>query len=74
MQSGYRGLLLLDDIELNDEMKRWWQEVQDGAAVGGYRAFRFTPVGHWSGTGLVDFGGELIVKDGPTAAIEPLTT
>ena len=72
VESGYKGLLLLDDINEHDEMRRWWQEVQDGAAAGDYRTFHFTPVGHWSGTGFVDFSGKLIVKDGPKT-IEPLT-
>lgn len=66
LDSGFKGLLLLDDIDEHDEMRRWWKEVQDGAAAGGYRTFVFTPVGHWSGTGLVDFSGKLVVKDGST--------
>jgi hypothetical protein len=66
---GYRGLLLLDDIHLNDEMKEWWRELQAGAegppgADGGppYRAYDVTAVGHTSGTGLVDFSSRLTVK------------
>ena len=71
VESEYKGLLLLDDIN-HDEMRRLWQEVQERAAAGDYRTFHFTSVGHWSGTGFVDFSGKLIVKDG-SRTIEPLT-
>lgn len=55
IDSGFKGLMLLDDIYEHDEMKRWWKEVEDGAAEGGYKAYDLTKIGHWSGTGLVDF-------------------
>ena len=54
---GYKGILLLDDIHLNKQMKAWWAEVQAGASSGGYRTFDITKIGHYSGTGLVDFSG-----------------
>jgi hypothetical protein len=45
----FKGLLVLDDIHLNDPMKRFWHSIdmpkQD-----------LTDIGHWSGTGIVDFG------------------
>lgn len=73
VDSGFKGLLLLDDVDEHDEMRRWWKEVQDGAAAGGYRTFLLTPVGHWSGTGFVDFSGKIVVKDGPIS-IQPLSS
>jgi hypothetical protein len=72
LETGFKGLLLLDDINEHDEMRRWWTEVQDAAAASGYRAYSLSPVGHWSGTGLVDFSGKLVVRDGSTP-IEPLS-
>lgn len=56
--------MLLDGVDEHDEMRRWWKEVQDGSVAGGYKAYLFTPIGHWSGTGFVDFSGKLKVKDG----------
>jgi hypothetical protein len=72
VDSGYKGIMLLDDIDEHDEMRRWWKELQDGAAAGGYRTFDVSPVGHWSGTGIVDFSGKMIVKDG-AKIIQPLS-
>ena len=59
---GFRGILGLDDIHLNPEMKKWWKEVQDGAIDGGYTTYDITEVGHFSGTGLVDFSGKVLIK------------
>jgi hypothetical protein len=56
----YKGIVLLDDIHLNDEMKRWWQEIGDNAN-NRYRSFDITKVGHSSGTGLLDFSGKVVV-------------
>lgn len=69
---GYKGLMLLDGVNEHDEMRRWWKELQDGAVAGGYRTYLFTSIGHWSGTGFVDFSGKLTVKDG-TSTIQPLS-
>jgi len=59
---GFKGILGLDDIYLNEEMKKWWKEVQDGAEKGGYKTYDITDVGHFSGTGLVDFSGKVRIK------------
>ena len=61
---GYRGLLLLDDIHLNDEMEEWWAELKEGAAnaKAPYSAYDVTSVGHSSGTGLIDFSNEITVN------------
>lgn len=59
---GFTGILGLDDIHLNDEMKNWWKEVQDNAMKGGYTTYDLTTVGHDTGTGLVDFSGKVTIK------------
>jgi len=61
---GFKGILGLDDIHFNDEMKKWWKELQDqdGAVVGGYTTYDISEVGHHSGTGLVDFSGKIVIK------------
>jgi hypothetical protein len=61
---GYGGLLLLDDIHLNDEMAEWWVELQEGAttAKAPYSIYDVTSVGHSSGTGLIDFSNEITVN------------
>ena len=48
-QNGYKGLLVLDDIYLNDAMKRFWHNID-------LPREDVTDLGHWSGTGIVDFG------------------
>ena len=58
----FKGILGLDDIHLNSEMKQWWKEVQDGAVDGGYATYDITEVGHATGTGLVDFSGKVELK------------
>lgn len=44
----WNGMLLLDDINLNDEMRKYWASIQE-------TKFDISPFGHWSGTGLVYF-------------------
>lgn len=46
---GFRGVLVLDDIHLNDDMKAVWQ------AVPAAKKLDLTDVGHWSGTGVAVF-------------------
>jgi SAM-dependent methyltransferase len=48
-QNHYKGLLVLDDIYLNDPMKRFWHAID-------LPKEDLTDIGHWSGTGVVDFG------------------
>jgi hypothetical protein len=55
----FSGLVLVDDINLNPEMKKWWNELQDQATERGYMMFDLTLVGHVSGTGLLDFSGKV---------------
>lgn len=47
-ENNYVGYLLLDDIKLNNEMKDYWNWIEEEK----YDASNF---GHWSGTGLVIF-------------------
>jgi hypothetical protein len=44
----YKGILMLDDINLNDEMKQFWNKIKN-------KKFDISNIGHWSGTGLVVF-------------------
>ncbi|MFZ1987127.1 MAG: class I SAM-dependent methyltransferase [Desulfatitalea sp.] len=44
----YKGLLLLDDIHLNSHMENFWNHIEEPKE-------EVTDLGHWSGTGLVDF-------------------
>ncbi len=45
----WRGWLVLDDIQLNDEMRSFWGSIT-------LPKDDMTYVGHWSGTGIVYFG------------------
>jgi len=45
---GYRGILLLDDIHLNEPMKIFWNNI-------GEEKYDISRIGHHSGTGLVVF-------------------
>ncbi len=40
-KNNYKGIVLLDDINLNPGMKNFWKDI--------------TEYGHWSGTGIVIF-------------------
>ena len=42
----YKGLLFLDDINLNDPMKEFWNHIVE-------EKYELTSKGHWSGTGIV---------------------
>jgi hypothetical protein len=48
-KNGFKGLLVLDDIHLNDPMKHFWRSIDMPKED-------LTDIGHWSGTGIVDFG------------------
>jgi SAM-dependent methyltransferase len=47
-KNNFKGLLLLDDIHLNVPMRAFWDSITEPKAD-------ITDVGHWSGSGLVDF-------------------
>lgn len=44
----WKGVLLLDDIHLNEPMKEFWNNITEDK-------YDLTKIGHWSGTGLVQF-------------------
>ena len=48
MSSGYKGIVLADDIRLNDKMRAFWQWVP-------LKKFDVTHYGHHSGTGVIVF-------------------
>lgn len=48
-KNNYKGLLVLDDIHLNNPMREFWRRIEEPKED-------MTNLGHWSGTGLVDFG------------------
>lgn len=47
--NGFRGLLFLDDIHLNQPMRDFWDSIDKPKED-------ITDLGHWSGSGIVDFG------------------
>ena len=51
--NNFSGILLLDDIRLNDPMKCFWNSITEPK-------FDITKYGHFSGTGLVSFGEHTI--------------
>ena len=46
--NGFKGLLFLDDIYLNDAMRMFWDSITEPK-------YDLTSVGHFSGNGIVDF-------------------
>ncbi|MDA8138503.1 MAG: class I SAM-dependent methyltransferase [Desulfobacteraceae bacterium] len=44
----YKGVLVLDDIHLNEPMEKFWNSIEEPRED-------VTELGHWSGTGIVDF-------------------
>ncbi len=50
LEHKFKGLLVCDDICLNNQMKRWWRAL--GAPI---KPIDVTRYGHWSGTGVVVF-------------------
>lgn len=48
---GFKGVVILDDIKLNDGMKTFWAEIPE-------RKVDVTAYGHWSGTGIVYFSDD----------------
>ena len=44
----WKGILILDDIHINDPMKNFWDRIEE-------KKYDITNIGHWSGTGLVIF-------------------
>jgi hypothetical protein len=51
-ESGWKGTMLCDDINLNEEMKRFWNEIT-------HPKLDITNYGHFSGTGIVLFDDQV---------------
>ena len=47
-ENKWEGILILDDIKLNQEMIDYWDNIEEPK-------LDITKYGHWSGTGIVDF-------------------
>ena len=47
----YNGIVMFDDIHLNDEMKQFWSKQQATRTT-----MDITKIGHWSGTGIIIYG------------------
>jgi len=45
---GYKGLVILDDIKINEGMVNFWNSITQ-------EKFDISAYGHWSGTGIVNF-------------------
>jgi len=48
----YEGIILLDDIHLNEPMNNFWNNIKQ-------TKYDLTEYGHWSGTGIVLFGNKI---------------
>ena len=59
----YKGVVLMDDIRLGRQMKGFWAWVVEFAQQHGYDAHDLTRVGHFSGTGLLDFSGGKLLRN-----------
>jgi predicted O-methyltransferase YrrM len=53
LTSNFSGILICDDIILNPGMVNFWNSIKK-------EKYDLTDVGHWSGTGLVNFSDEKI--------------
>jgi len=63
MDIDYKGMVILDEIHgagtFGGETERWWYELQDHAEERGYSYFDVSDVGHFTGTGIIDFSGKV---------------
>lgn len=48
VKENYNGIVLFDDIHLNNQMKNFWSKIE-------LEKYDITHIGHWSGTGIVVF-------------------
>lgn len=55
VEKNWNGIMLCDDIHLNDEMKRFWNEVN-------HEKYDITQYGHFSGTGIILFNNDTTLK------------
>jgi len=52
--ANFKGLLICDDININDGMINFWNSITK-------EKHNITEIGHWSGTGIVNFSEEKII-------------
>jgi len=50
LENNYKGMVFWDDINANDAMKEWWNSITT-------TKYDLTAIGHWSGTGMIDYAG-----------------
>jgi len=55
--TGWSGLILLDDIAYDEfpELKKMWDTLD-------YDKYNLTEIGHWSGTGMINFGNKYEIE------------
>jgi len=53
LNTNFKGFLICDDINLNTGMKKFWEYIQK-------EKYDISNLGHWSGTGIVNFSNEKI--------------
>lgn len=58
-QLGFKGLLVVDNININDAMNNFWQNVPQEL-----KKVDVTSVGHWVGTGIIVFDPSTIDIEG----------
>jgi hypothetical protein len=52
-KNGFKGILIVDDIHLNEGMRAFWAGVPEK-----YKKLDLTHLGHWTGTGVIMFDKE----------------
>jgi predicted O-methyltransferase YrrM len=50
LKHGFKGILIVDDIFLNDAMKDFWNTIPENLTK-----YDVTDIGHWTGTGIIVF-------------------
>lgn len=58
----YDGLVVCDDIHLNDAMRNWWSDEDFWSEISAKR-YDVSHCGHHSGTGILDFSEDSIVLE-----------
>ena len=54
-ENNWKGTLFCDDLNLNDEMRRFWEEIS-------HPKIDITQYGHFSGTGVVLFDNDVTIE------------
>ena len=56
-KNNFKGLLVLDDIKRNQNMKNFWETF-----ITEEKKYDISEIAHWSGTGIVNFSDDIIIK------------